>query len=97
MNPMKNIYTAVTRQDERGFPAGGWLPDQKLTLQQALSGYTMGSAYASFEENIKGSLTPGKLGDLAVISEDPCRVPLSELQHISVDMTMMGGRVVYRR
>ncbi|MDW7670281.1 MAG: amidohydrolase [Bacillota bacterium] len=97
INPLKNIYTAVTRQDERGFPAGGWLPEQKLTLQQALSAYTMGSAYASFEETIKGSITPGKLADMAVLSEDPCRVPPSELQHISVDMTLMGGQLVYRR
>lgn len=95
INPMISLHAAVTRQDEQGFPAGGWLPRQKLTVDQALRAMTLGSAYASFEEKLKGSIEPGKVADLAVLSEDPFRVPAEELQHITVEMTFMNGKMVY--
>lgn len=94
INPMISLHAAVTRQDQQGYPADGWLPQQKLTVEQALQAMTLGSAYASFEEKLKGSIEPGKVADLAVLSEDPFRVPPRDLQHITVDMTYMDGKLV---
>ena len=71
-------------------------PDQALTVQEALRAHTMGSAYAAHEEHIKGSIEAGKLADLAVWSEDPYTAPLQRLWQIPIDMTLVGGKIVYR-
>jgi predicted amidohydrolase YtcJ len=71
-------------------------PEQCLTVQEALRAHTMGSAYAGFEEGIKGSIEPGKLADLAVWSEDPYTAPLQRLWQIPVAMTVVGGEIVYQ-
>ena len=97
VDPLKNIYAAVTRQDLNGEPPGGWMPEEKLTIHQALYALTMGAAYASYEENLKGSIEPGKLADLTVLSENPFAVPETGLLKIRVDMTMMNGNIVYTR
>ena len=65
-NPMLGIYAAVVRKDFDGQPEGGWLPEQKLSLEEAMYGYTLGPAYCTYEENVKGSITPGKWADIAV-------------------------------
>jgi len=70
-------------------------PEERITVDEALRMYTVNAAYASFEENIKGSIDAGKLADLTVISRDPLRVPPSEIGDIKVAMTIVGGRVVY--
>lgn len=97
LNPMVNLHAAVTRQDETGIPHGGWLPEQRLTLDQALMGLTVGSAYASFEEKHKGSMKSGMMADLAVLSRDPYGVLSEELKDIQVETTFMDGRIVFQR
>ena len=81
----------------RKTPSGDTLGiDQKISVHEAFNIYTRYAAYASFEEKIKGSLTPGRLADMVVLSEDPWRIPPEEIAKISVVMTILGGRVVHR-
>jgi hypothetical protein len=93
--PLSGIAVAVTRQDQNGEPAGGWFPEQRLDLGEALSIYTMGSAYCTFEERIKGSISPGKLADLVVTAEDITAVDPFEIKDVEIAMTIVNGRVVY--
>ena len=95
LNPVYGIYAAVTRQDPQGTPPGGWYPEQKLTLDEALRGYTVEAAYAEFEENNKGSIDPGKLADFTVISGDITKIVPTEILSIRVLKTIVGGKVVY--
>ncbi len=95
LNPFYGIYAAITRQNPHGEPPGGWYPEQKMTLDEALRGYTVGAAYAEFEENVKGSIAPGKLADLTVISQDITQVAPRELLSIRVLKTLVGGKIVY--
>ena len=95
-NPLENMYYAITRQDAEGLPAGGWHPEQCMTLKEAVAAYTINPAFASHEENIKGSITPGKLADLVVLSEDIFAVKPVELLRTKVTMTMLGGKVVFQ-
>jgi len=66
-------------------------------VEEAIRAYTMGSAYATFEEGVKGSIEPGKLADLVVLSDDPTRVDVDEIKDLTVDMTIVGGKIVYKR
>jgi hypothetical protein len=91
-NPLVGIYAAVTRHAESGQVL---LPEERITVNQALSLYTVNAAYASFEEKIKGSLSPGKLADIVILSDDPTRVPPEQLKDIKVEMTIIGGEVVW--
>jgi predicted amidohydrolase YtcJ len=95
LNPFYGIYAAVTRQDPQGNPAGGWYPNQRLTLDEALRGYTVEAAYAEFEEKAKGSIEPGKLADLTVISQDITKIPYRDILSIKVQKTFVGGELVY--
>jgi predicted amidohydrolase YtcJ len=95
LNPFYGIYAAVTRQDPLGKPDGGWYPEQRMTLQEALRGYTIEAAYAEFEEKNKGSIEAGKLADLVVISQDPTKVAPKELLRINVVKTFINGKLVY--
>ncbi len=95
LNPMIGIYAAVTRKTQKGFPIGGWNPKEKLTVYQALKYYTKGGAYASFEENYKGTLEPGKLADIVVLSKDITELPPSEILKTKVDMTIFDGKIIY--
>lgn len=95
LNPFYGIYAAVTRQDPEGNPAEGWYPEQRLTLDEALRGYTLEGAYAEFEENSKGSIEPGKLADLTVISDDITKISAKEILSIHVLKTFVGGKIVY--
>lgn len=97
LNPLLGVYAAVTRSTLDGKRPGGWVPEQKITVAQALHAYTMGNAYAAFEEKVKGSITPGKLADIVVLSADPFAVAPEKLKDIQVEMTILGGRVVYER
>jgi predicted amidohydrolase YtcJ len=94
-NPFYGLFAAVTRQDQKGFPDGGWLPDQKLTRAEALHSFTLGGAYAAFEEKTKGSLEPGKLADFVVLDQDLMTVPELAIPKIKVRMTFLGGRTVF--
>jgi predicted amidohydrolase YtcJ len=91
----RGIHAAVTRQLPDGTPAGGWYPEQCLTVAEAVYAYTLGSAYASGEERSKGSLSVGKQADLIVLSQDIFAIPPEELLRTRVDMTVIAGEVVY--
>lgn len=92
---MKGIFAAVTRQREDGTPRGGWYPEQRLTVADALQAYTMGPAYASGEEGIKGSLAVGKLADMVVLSQDIFETPPEQLLCTGVEATVLGGELVF--
>ncbi len=96
-HPLEGIAVAVTRQDLEGRPEGGWFPDQRLSLDQALQLYTTGSAYCTYEEDRKGSISPGKLADLVVLAEDIYKVAPLEISSIPVDMTVVGGEIKFIR
>jgi len=92
--PLLAIQSCVTRKSFAGDILGG---NQTVTVDEAIFLYTLASAYASFEENIKGSVTPGKLADLAVLGEDPRRVNPDEIKDIPVEMTVVGGEIRYKK
>lgn len=94
---MDNIYSAVTRKALNGEPAGGWRPEQCLTVEDALYSFTMGGAYAAFAEDRLGSITPGKVADFAVLSEDLFAVVPDDIKDIEVLATYLGGRLMYRK
>jgi len=97
LDPLRNLYAAVTRRRADGTPLGGWFPEECLTLAEALTAYTCGSAYASYEELFKGTLTPGMAADLVILSEDILKGPPETLLEAHVDATMVGGAFVYER
>lgn len=94
-NPLENIYLAVTRQDLHGKPAGGFHPEQRITVDEAIRAYTINPAWASHEENLKGSITVGKLADLVVLSRDIRSIPPQDLLKTEVRYTVVGGRIVH--
>lgn len=93
-NPLIGIYSAVTRKTQTGNRVN---PSEAVTPQQALEMYTINAAYASGEENLKGSLVSGKLADMVVLSENPLTVPNENIKDIKVEMTIIGGEVVWQR
>jgi predicted amidohydrolase YtcJ len=97
IDPMLGIYAAVTREFPEGGPEGGWFPDEKITLEKAIEYYTLGSAYAEFQENEKGSIEEGKWADLVVLDKNLFEIPPREILSTNVDMTILGGKIVYER
>jgi predicted amidohydrolase YtcJ len=97
MVPLMGIYAAVTRRTLDGKHPDGWVPEQKITVAEAIRAYTMGSAYASFDDGIKGSLQPGKLADMVVLSDDILHIDPVKIADARVDLTVFDGRVVYDR
>lgn len=95
-NPLLGFYAAVTRQDTEGNPPDGFLPKERLTREQALHSWTLGGAYAAFEEKEKGSLEPGKMADFVVLSQDIMKIPAAEILRTQVRMTVVGGEIVYQ-
>jgi predicted amidohydrolase YtcJ len=93
-NPLDNIYYAITRNYRSGKP---WHPEQCMTLQEAIVAYTANPAFASREEKLKGTITPGKLADLVVLSKDILTIPLDELRSTEVLYTILGGKFVYEK
>jgi len=96
LDPMLGLYAAVTRATLDGKNPGGWFPEQKLTLEEALQAYTMGSAFAEFREKEKGSLTPGKLADVVVLDSDLFAMAPEKIKDAAVRYTIVGGKVVYQ-
>jgi predicted amidohydrolase YtcJ len=92
----RGLYCAVTRKTREGTPSGGWHPDQALSLESALRHYTIDAAYASFDEDEKGSVSVGKKADLAVISRDLFEAPPEGILKATVLLTVMDGRIVHR-
>ena len=95
LNPMLTIYAAVTRATLDGENPNGWFPEQKLTVQEAIEAYTTGSAYAEFQENEKGSITPGKLADMVLLSDDILTLPAEKIREVKVLKTLVGGKLVW--
>lgn len=95
LNPFHGIYTAVTRGYLDGRPEPGWAPEQRLTLEQALAGYTIDAAYAASEEGVRGSIEAGKLADLAVLSQDLFSVPAERIPQTESLLTLVDGRIVH--
>lgn len=95
LDPLLGIYAAATRATLDGKHPDGWFPEQKLTVVEALRAYTAGSAFAAFEENEKGTIAPGKLGDLVVLSDDLFSIPPEKIKDVRVLLTVVGGKVVY--
>lgn len=93
---MEGLYAAVARRRPDGYPGpDGWYPEEKLTMAEAVYAYTMGAAYSSGEEALKGSLTAGKLADVTVLDRDLFTVAAEEVLATNVSATMVGGEVVY--
>lgn len=97
VNPFWGIYAAITRQDAEGRPAGGWHPEQLLTLEEALRGFTSGSAHAAFAENRLGILKTGFRADATVLDRDLFRVKPKELLATRIVMTIVDGKIVFER
>ena len=95
LNPLFTVYAAVTRATLDGKNPNGWFPEQKLTVSEAVEAYTMGSAYAEFQEKDKGSITPGKLADIVLLSEDIFSIDPTKIRDVKVLKTMVGGKVVW--
>jgi predicted amidohydrolase YtcJ len=94
ISPLLGIYVAVTRKTDAGRDLG---PGQRIGVEDALRCYTLNSAYATFEEGAKGSIEPGKLADFVVLSDDPLMVKAEKIKDMSVEMTIVGGRVAYKK
>jgi predicted amidohydrolase YtcJ len=96
-DPRLGLYAAVTRQDLQGKPAGGWLPSERLTREEALRGFTLDAAWSLFLDKEVGSLEVGKRADLTVFARDVMAVPEAEIPRVDVDMTLVDGAVAYER
>jgi predicted amidohydrolase YtcJ len=97
LDPLQAVYAAVTRATLDGKHPGGWVPEQKVSVAQAIEAYTMGAAYAEFKEKDKGSISTGKLADLVMLSRDPFSVAPEAIRDLNVAMTIVGGKVVYEK
>jgi predicted amidohydrolase YtcJ len=95
--PLEGIYAAVTRRTLDDKNDNGWIPEQKITVEEALQAYTANAAYASFEENIKGMLAPGMLADMVRLEKDITAIPAPEIRDVKVVTTWVGGKVVYQK
>jgi predicted amidohydrolase YtcJ len=97
LDPMQTLYAAVTRATLDGKNPGGWFPEQKLTLPEAVEAYTMGSAYAEFQEKEKGSIAVGKLADMVLLSNDIFAIAPEKIRDVKVEKTILGGKVIFER
>ncbi len=95
LNPMLGLYAAVTRATLDGKNPNGWFPEQKLTIAEAVEAYTMGSAYAEFQEKDKGSITPGKLADMVLLSGDVFTIEPVKIREVRILTTWVGGKIVW--
>jgi len=97
LSPILGIYAAVTRRTTDGANPNGWFPEQKITVQEAIEAYTVNCAYAAFEEREKGSITPGKLADLVVLTDDILTIDPVRIEQVGVELTVVGGKIVYSK
>jgi predicted amidohydrolase YtcJ len=96
LNPWEGLQMAVTRQTTEGKPDGGWMPEQRVALAQAVEGYTLGAAYAGRREKTEGSIEPGKLADLVIVSQNIFEIDPHAIAQTKVIETIVGGRIVYQ-
>ncbi len=97
INPMLGIYAAVTRKTVSGEPADGWFPEERISVEDAIKAYTLNTAYANFEEEIKGSIEVGKVADLAVLTNNLLEIEPEEILDTEVLYTVVGGTIVYEK
>ena len=97
LNAIEGIYAAVTRRTLDDKNPNGWIPEQKITVEDAIKCYTINNAYAAFEENIKGSIEPGKLADFVVLSDDILTIDPIKIKDAKVDLTILDGEIIYER
>ncbi len=97
LDPRLGLYAAVTRELPAGGPAGGWHPGEKLSLEQAIEAYTLGSAYAEFQEGVKGSIEVGKLADMAVMDRDLFVIARKDMLTAPVAITILNGKIVFQK
>ena len=95
LNPMEGLYAAVTRKDRLGETGEGWHPEQKIKMEDAITYYTLGSAYSQFMENRKGMIKTGYLADIVIVDKDLLTIPENEIMKTKVDYTITGGKIVY--
>ena len=95
LNPMEGLYAAVTRKDRLGEEGNGWFPEEKLTMEEAIKYYTLGSAYAQFMEDRKGMIRTGYLADIVIVDRDLLTIPEDQIMKTKVDYTITGGKIVY--
>ena len=95
LNPMLGIYAAVTRQDRQGQPEHGWYPEERISVAEAVHGYTIGAARAAGKQHLQGSITPGKWADLIVLSRDIFQIPGEEIPETEIDLTIFDGLIVH--
>jgi len=95
LNPMLGLYAALTRATLDGKNPSGWIPEEKITLPKAVEAYTMGSAFAEFQEKEKGSITPGKLADMVILDDNIFDLKPDAIRNIKVVATIVGGKIVY--
>ena len=93
---LKGIYCAVTRKTPEGTPPGGWQPHLRISAEAALRHFTKDAAYASFDEDVKGTLAPGKLADFVVLSDDVLSPPPERILKTKVLLTVMDGKETFR-
>lgn len=96
LSPWPGLQNAVTRETTEGLPKGGWIPSERISLEDAIRGYTINAAFAGHREKTEGSLEPGKLADLIIVSQDLFKVEPRKIGQTKVLLTMVGGRVVYK-
>jgi predicted amidohydrolase YtcJ len=96
LNPWPGVQNALTRQTAEGNPPGGFVPKERISLEDAIRGYTLGAAFAGHREKTEGSLEPGKLADLIILGNDLFRIEPTQIEKTDVLLTMVGGRVVYQ-
>jgi predicted amidohydrolase YtcJ len=97
LNPLLGIYAAVTRRTLDDKNPDGWIPEQKISVEDAVKCYTINSAYASFEENMKGSIEVGKLADLIVLSDDILTIDPVKIKDVNVEMTVFDGNIIFTK
>ena len=97
VNPFFGIYAAVTRQDQKAYPEGGWYPKERLTLAEAIRGFTSDAAFAAFEESTRGTIEPGKMADFTIVDRNPYDTPAAELFKLQPVFTIVAGEVVYSK
>jgi hypothetical protein len=95
LDPIRGLHNAINRQTIEGTPAGGWLPEYRVSVETALKAYTVNGAYASFEEGTKGSIAPGMLADLIVLDKNPFEIEKKDLYSVKVMKTIFDGKVRY--
>ena len=96
LNPWPGVQNALTRRTQEGNPPDGFVPQERISLDDAIKAYTLGAAFAGHREKTEGSLEPGKLADLIMISQDLFKVAPSEIANTEVLFTMVGGKIVYQ-